>query len=309
MTTSDFAQRYGYEEEHWDFESADYLPNDVRTRVGVMVLESYEEFVEPPVSAALAVKEGLAWPHKPAYRRFAKTVRDSLPPSQENLGWYRFVMKMLSDSSHLDKQKFRRISPLPLTVCDWRLFYTVIECVCTEWRTAGTQVEESFATDFNYLLRSERIPWELHGGLVIPSADSELAEELKHAREVAHPPTADHVNDPHELIRDALAALYRKQGGPDLSAACVHAWGAWKAAASAASGFGARDGRTFKFVCDEYPSLGLTMKAWQKLAEEGRHPETGAPLTESETRFIVMLCVNAVRFLCSTCRGEDKGAA
>lgn len=305
MTTSDFARRHGYVGEDIVFEAEDYLPPSVREQAAVMMVDGYESFVKPPVDAALAANQGLAWPYIPAYRRFAKTVRDSLPPSRDTLGWYRFIMKMLSDSSNLDKQKFRRISPQPLVLCDWRLFYTVVECVCTEWRTAGTQVEASFATDFNYLLRSHRIPWELHGGWVIPVADAEFAEELKHAREVVHPPTAEHVNDPHELIRDALAALYRKQGGPDLSAACVHAWGAWKAAASAASGFGARDGRTFEFVGDEYPALGSTMKAWKKLAEEGRHPETGAPLTESETRFIVMLCVNAVRFLCPTCRRDD----
>ena len=305
MNGNGFAQRVGYREPPLDFEDPDYLPHDVREQAAVMMVDSFEKHMPPPPTDALAASEGLAWPHIPAYRRFAKTVRDSLPPSQETPGWYQFVTQMLSDPSNLDKQKFRRISPQPLVLCDWRLFYTVVECVCTEWRTAGTQVEEDFASDFNYLLRFRRIPWELHGGLVIPSADSELSEDLKYAREVAHRPVADHVKDPHELIRDALAALYRKQGGPDLSAACVHAWGAWKAAASAASGFGARDGRTFEFVGDEYPALGSTMKAWQKLAEEGRHPETGAPLTESETRFIVMLCVNAVRFLCLTCRSDD----
>ena len=294
MTTSDFAQRHGYEEEHRDFESPDHLPDDVRTGVGHMILNQFE---------------GLSnWQN-----RFADVVRKTLPESRDLFTWYESIpfSRHFPDGApyDIDPPEMRHFLLRPFMKCGWPYFYAMVENVCAEWDRTGSTRSAHFSPEFNWLLRCHGIPWELQGGLVIPVGDSEFAEELKYAREVAHPPVADHVNDPHMLIRNALAALYRKQGGPDLGAACFHAWGAWKAAASAASGFGARDGRTFKFVCDEYPSLGLTMKAWQKLAEEGRHPETGAPLTESETRFIVMLCVNAVRFLCPTCRGEDKGAA
>ena len=290
MTSDSFARRYGYQEDEIVFEKPDCLPDHIRKRAGLMIV-------------------GIFVKQYQGQEEFVEIVKRVLPRSQELWEWLHTIPAPCPNYGGLhttyDYSRVIRHLVLPLQDCDWRLFYTVVERVCEQPRIAGTQVEESFATDFNYLLSSHRIPWELQGRLVIPVADSEFAEDLKNAREVTHPPTADHVNDPHELIRDALAALYRKQGGPDLSAACVHAWGAWKAAASAASGFGARDGRTFEFVGDEYPALGSTMKAWQKLAEEGRHPETGAPLTESETRFIVMLCVNAVRFLCTTCRSDD----
>ena len=290
MTTSDFAQRHGYEEEHRDFESPDHLPDDVRKSVGYMILDQF---------ASLS-----RW-----QERFVDVVRRSLPGSRDLLEWYESIplSRHFPDGVpyDLDHEDVQLLLISPLRKCDWPYFYAVVENVCAEWDRTGSTRSAHFLPEFNWLLSCHGIPWMLQGGWVIPVADSEFAEDLKHAREVAHPPTADHVNDPHMLIRDALAALYRKQGGPDLSASCVHAWGAWKAATSAASGFGARDRRTFEFVGDEYHALGLTMKAWQKLAEEGRHPETGAPLTESETRFIVMLCVNAVRFLCPMCRSGD----
>ena len=299
MTTGDFAQRHGCEVGHRDFESPDYLPDDVREQAAIMMVESYEDFVEPPVSAALAVKEGMAWPHIPAYRRFAKTVRDSLPPSQENLGWYRFIMKMLSDSSNLDKQKFHRISPLPLTLCDWRLFYTVVECVCTEWRPAGTHIEESFATDFNYLLSSHRIPWMLQGGWVIPVADLEFAEDLKYVRQAEQLPNADIVTNPLVSLKNAFDALYRKQGGPDITGACNHAWGAWETARQASGGINK--------VKSTYPELWQAITAWKDRIHAGRHPgkKLGRLPTESETRFIVGLCVNAVRLLSSSPNSED----
>ncbi len=254
----------------------------------------------PPPTDALAASQGLAWPHIPAYRRFAKTVRDSLPPSRETLGWYQFVTQMLSDSSKLDKQKFRRISPQPLVLCDWRLFYTVVEYVCTEWRTAGTQVEESFATDFNYLLRSHRIPWTLQGGWVIPVADSEFTEDLEYVRQVDQVPNADIATNPLVSLKNAFDALYRKQGGPDITGACNHAWGAWEAAREAAGGINK--------VKSNYPELWQAMTAWQDRIQAGRHPgkKLGRLPTESETRFSVGLCVNAVRLSSSS---HDNGDA
>ena len=308
MTTSDFAQRHGYREEHPVFKSPDFLPQSVREQAGVMVVASFEKLMTPSSNAALAIRDGFAWPYREAYRWFADVVRDALPPSEDLWNWYQGVIHSVLESRTAGRKVVRGYLVGPLVRCDWRIFYEVIEKVCEEISSPFLSLPYDFVSDFNLMLQAHGIPWILRDGLVIPAADREFAEELKHAREVAHPPTADHVSDPHMLIRDALAALYRKQGGPDLSAACVHAWAAWKAAAGAASGFGARDRRTFEFVSDEYPALGLTMKAWQKLAEGGRHPETGAPLTESETRFIVMLCVNAVRLLCPTCRSEDEGS-
>ena len=290
MNGSDFAQRLGYQEAPLDFKAPDYLPEGIRRRAGMMFVGHFVGNYE-------------------LQPRFVQLVLNALPASPAMWEWFDNIpgpdFNPLLPPGAYSYSEMSEHLVRPLTSCDWRLFYTVVENVWAEWRLSTSTIEDDFSPEFNFLLRSHGIPWMLHGGLVIPSADSEFAEELKYAREVTHPPTADQVNDPHELIRDALAALYRKQGGPDLSAACVHAWGAWKAAAGAASGFGARDGRTFEFVGDEYPALGSTMKEWQKLAEGGRHPETGAPLTESETRFIVMLCVNAVRFLCPTCRGDD----
>ena len=99
--------------------------------------------------------------------------------------------------------------------------------------------------------------------------------------------------------RWAVDAPYRKQGGPDITGACNHAWGAWETAREAAGGINK--------VKSTHPELWQAITAWQRLIHAGRHPgkKLGRLPTESETRFIVGLCVNAVRLLCPTCHSED----
>ena len=301
MTTEDFARRHGYERTPIVYGKHDYIPEWVRVDAGLML-------VGYPADRS-------------DVKRFARAVLETLPPSPWLWDWFRTVEPIPIVRGRLEKGSpaerdhneavYRMLDPI--RDCDWRLFYAVVETVCERWRLAGTTREQSVAPEFNSLLRSHRIPWELHGGLVIPAADAEFAENLKHAREVAHPPVADHVKDPHELIRDALAALYRKQSGPDNNAAVDKARDAWRAVAGAVSGCNPEEDakNAFAYIGSYYPELNDTMKPWQDLMKAARHSsnlDQRLP-TEAEARFIVMLCVNAVRFLCPTCRGEDKGAA
>lgn len=301
MTTDDFARRHGYREEHPVFKSPDFLPDKVRVDGGEMIVNRFDD-----------LSDGM---------RFIGIVQDLLPPSDKLWEWrvnvpapqvvyeaYPFYRVEIPT----DKRVYSNASEhlvQPLRTCDWRLFYAVVEEVCAAWRRAGTDREVSFASDFNLLLRSYGIPWTLQGGWVIPVADSEFAEDLKHAREVAHPPVADHVKDPHESIRDALASLYRKQGGPDNNTAVALARDAWRAVVGAVSGCNPEEDskRAFAYIQTHYPELNDTMEPWKDLMNAARHSanlEQRLP-TEGEARFIVILCVNAVRLLCPTCRSED----
>ena len=294
MTASDFAHRHGYEEEHGDFESADYLPDDVRKSVGYMILDQF---------ASLS-----RW-----QERFVDVVRKSLPGSRDLLEWYESIplSRHFPDGVpyDLDHEDVQLLLISPLRKCGWPYFYAIVENVCAEWDRTGSTRSAHFLPEFNWLLRCHGVPWELQGGLVIPVADSEFAEELKYAREVAHPPVADHVKDPHELIRDALAALYRKQGGPDTASAVAKARDAWRAVVGAVSGCNPEEDakKAFSHIRTDYPELNDTMKPWQDLMNAAQHSanlDQRLP-TEAEARFIVMLCVIAVRFLCPTCHSED----
>ena len=292
MTTEDFARRHGYERTAIAYGKHDYIPEWVRVDAGLMLVGNPEDHSD--------------------VKRFARAVLETLRSSPWLWDWFRTVQPIpkvrgrLEKGSSAERDRNEAVYRMldPIRDCDWRLFYAVVETVCERWRLAGTTREQSVAPEFNSLLRSHGIPWMLQGGLVIPVADAEFAEDLEYAREASSSSGLEHASNPHVLIRDALQAFYRKPDGPDISAACVHAWGAWKAAAGTASGFGARDKRSFDFVKEKYPRLYDTMAAWQELAEAGRHPESEGFPTESETRFIVMLCVNAVRLLNSTRNNE-----
>lgn len=288
MNASNFARRQGYQEERLDFKQPDYLPRDIRQRIGMMMVEYFESL---PLSTELAQS------------RFAHLILDTFPNSHDLWEWDEGLRGAFErpDGNIFGRKKIYDHLIDPLKRCDWRLVYQVVENFVATLEAAGYPQESDFVPVFNLLLDSHRIPWIFASGRVIPAADSEFADELKHAQEVAHPLIADDGHDPHALIRDALDALYRKQGGPDLESANLHAWAAWKVAAGEASGFGSRDRRTFEYIKAKHPKIASTMQVWQQTAEGGRHPEDGQPLTEDETRFIVMLCVNAVRSLCPTC--------
>lgn len=325
MSTRDFPSRYGYQGEHPVFQGADHLPDVVRRETGLMMIELFEDFMvgvrsernrKMPYGSNDWIGAAIAGgsPDKEASGRFAVIVRDALPASEGLWEWYKSVNSMLDpdgDPWSTEYRSYRQTDVRnqlvrPLLDCDWRLFYGVVQSVYEALELEGYLGLNDFVSDFNFLLRTQQVPWLLQSGWVVPAADNENAAALSHAREVAHPSISEDVRDPHALIRDALDSLYRKPGGPaERTAACVHAWGAWKAIAGVASGLGARDGRTFKWVEERYPQLGATMAAWKPLAEQGRHPETGEPPTESETRLIVMLCVSVVRYLCPTCNPDD----
>lgn len=310
MNTSDFARRHGYREDPIVFEATDFLPLKVRTDAGIMMVESFERLIEPDVFELRNSRGDSAWPHRHAYRRFAEVLRDSLPASESLLSWYQFVTQYAFVSSTATKDGVCQVLVQPLLECDWQVFYEIVENVrVVTWRSSPKS-EYDFEPEFNFLLKAHRIPWELHGGLVIPAADSELAKELEHALLVDHPRVADHVSDPHELIREALAALYRKQPGPDFKAAVSHARDAWRSVVGAVSGCNPEEDakRAFALIKDRYPELNATMKAWNDLINAERHPANANQRfpTDAEARFIVMLCVNAVRFLCPTCdAGND----
>ena len=106
-----------------------------------------------------------------------------------------------------------------------------------------------------------------------------------------------------------MAALYRKQSGPDNNAAVAKARDAWRAVVGAVSGCNPEEDakKAFAYIGSHYPELNDTMKPWQDLMKAARHSsnlDQQLP-TEAEARFIVMLCVNAVRFLCPTCWSHD----
>ena len=310
MNTSDFARRHGYREDPMVFEATDFLPDKVRSDAGIMMVESFEHLIEPDVFELRNSGGDSAWPHRHAYRRFAEVLRDSLPASKDLLVWYQHVTQKALVSSSAKKERIRQLLGLRLATCDWRVFYETVENVWAERKRRTTTLETDFAPEFNFLLRSYRIPWELHGGLVIPAADSEFAYDLKYALDVDHPRVADHVSDPHESIRLALAALYRKQPGPDFKAAVTHARDAWRAVVGAVSGCNPEEDakRAFALIKDRYPELSETMMAWNDLINAERHRANANQRfpTDAEARFIVMLCVNAVRFLCPTCNaGND----
>lgn len=291
MTTSDFAQRHGYREEHPVFKSPDFLPDKVRVDGGEMIVNRFDD-----------LSDGM---------RFIGIVQDLLPPSDKLWEWrvnvpapqvvyeaYPFYRVEIPT----DKRVYSNASEhlvQPLRTCDWRLFYAVVEEVCAAWRRTGTDREVSFASDFNLLLRSYGIPWTLQGGWVIPVADSEFAEDLKYVRQAEQLPNTDIVTNPLVSLKNAFDALYRKQGGPDITGACNHAWGAWETARGSAGGINK--------VKSTYPELWQAITAWKNLIHAGRHPgkKLGRLPTELETRFIVGLCVNAVRLLYPTCRSED----
>ena len=286
MDTKDFARRYGYLEPQIVFESPDELPEDVRDEVVRLIVQCFKNPYE--VDLLVGVMRSVLPATEELWGELRSVPRPRLVTNYSREPWSQPKLVYSDVADHL---------MWPLSDCDWRLFYTVVERVCAEWGRLRLTHEGRFAPEFNLLLRSHRIPFELHSGRVIPAADSEFADNLEYVRQALGSLESEDSNDPHVLLKDALDGLYRKQPGPDLSSACVNAWGAWKAAAGEASGRGERDKRAFDWVKSNYPMLHDTMNAWRKLAESGRHPETEGSPTESETRFIVMLCVNAVRLL------------
>ena len=284
MATSGFAQRHGFQAERPVFEGRDYLPEKVRERAVEMMVERFESFAAETHVRKLAYKNG-PW-------LFVRVVRDSLPRTRELWDWYEDANQSIIGYTRVtnwrtDRPERRRLLR-PLKDCEWAWFYDVVENACAIWQRKGTRRGSSFAAELNLLLESHGVPWVLQRGLVIPADEYDFADELEYVGQV--PPVAD-MSDPRVSLKKAFVALFRKQGGPDITSACLHAWSAWETARDAAGGV--------NDVQSAYPELWDAITAWQKLIHAGRHPgkKLGRLPTEGEARFIVGLLTNAVRLV------------
>ena len=284
MGTSDFARRHGFSGERPVFKKRDYLPEDVRERAGKMMVDHLERFAAEVRGRERAYKDG-PW-------LFVQVVRDSLPRTRELWNWYEAARKSIDRYSrvtnrHTDRAMRHQLLR-PLKDCEWAWFYDIVENACTTWQRKGPRRGASFAAELNLLLESHGVPWILQSGLVIPADEYEFADELRYLERVS---VADDVSDPRVQLKKAFVALFRKQGGPDITGACLHAWSAWETAREVAGGI--------ERVKRSYPELWEAITAWQKLIHVGRHPGKNQDRlpTEGEARFIVGLLTNAVRLV------------
>lgn len=280
MTTIDFAQRHGFRAEPQVLEPPSFLPEDVRSESGLMMVRCFEEL-------AGSVEIGR--------RHFVHVVDAELPASPEQWEWYRRALEVSGRQTTYSSDYVELVDPL--LYCDYRLFYGVVEKVCAELGPLFVQItgvsplpDDVFADDFNRLLESYGISWRLQSGLVIPADEHEFADELEYVGQVD---LDDDVSNPRASLKKAYAALFRKQGGPDITSACFHAWSAWETVREAAGGVNS--------VKAAYPELWEAVTAWKKLIHAGRHPGTEQDRlpTDDEARFIVGLLTNAVRLMSS----------
>lgn len=284
MTTSNFAQRHGFHAERPVFAEREHLPEYVRERAGEMMLEHNQRFA--------------AWAHKgkASYKvgpwLFVQGVRASLPDTRDLWDWYEDANQSIIGYTRVtnwrtDRAELRRLLR-PLKRCEWGWFYTVVENYYGALERKWASRANHFAAEINLLLASRGIPWILQGGLVVPADDYEFADELEYVGQAA--PDAD-MSDPRVPLKKAFAALFRKQGGPDITSGCLHAWSAWETAREAAGGV--------NDVQSAYPELWDAITAWQELIHAGRHPgkKLGRLPTEGEARVIVGLLTNAVRLV------------
>ena len=283
MTTSDFARRHGYEEAARVFENPDYLPEHIRRRAGLMILEHFGELSNAQGRFVQSVEMALG--PSPELWEWADTIPAPRKVLTETEDWFTgkpkvsFEYDITSVHDHLVR---------PLKDCEWHAFYGVVENVCAEWDRTGATRERRFAPEFNKLLASFRIPWMLKSGLVIPADEYAFAADLEYLGQTTE--SAD-VSDPRVSLKKAFVALFRKQDGPDIAGACLHAWSAWETARELSGGI--------ERVKRAYPEVWGAITALQKLIHAGRHPgkKLGRPPTEEEARFIVGLLTNAVQLL------------
>lgn len=283
MTTSDFARRHGFRPARKEFEKPEYLPANIRRRAGLMLLEHFGElsnahgrFVQSVEMALGNSPEMWEWAYTiPEPREVLTETEDWLTGKPKTSVEYEFT----SVHDHLVR---------PLEDCEWHAFYAVVENVCAEWVRTGATRERRFAPEFNKLLSSFRIPWMLKSGLVIPADEYAFAADLEYVGQMMH---ADDVSDPRVSLKKAFVALFRKQDGPDITGACLHAWSAWETARESSGGV--------ERVKRTYPEAWGAITALQKLIHAGRHPgkKLGRPPTEQEARFIVGLLTNAVQLV------------
>ena len=279
MTTSDFANRHGYQMAHEPFGSRSHLPLNVR-EAGVQLMLRYLTYdgINP-----IAGQKG-----------FVQAVRNALPMSPNLWKWYSRERDR-TDEAHFETVSLRE----PLLHCDYELYYVVVENVYKEleylwWDPGSLEVAPYLylTDDFNLLLRSHGVPWALQKGWVIPLDEAEFVDELNYVKQDGSLVNSDAASNPKVSLVKAFDAIYSKQAtGMDIAGACSHAWNAWETARKLAGGMDA--------VRSNYPELWSAITEWQKLIHAGRHPgkEIGPPPSEEQTKFIVRLLTNAVRLV------------
>ena len=237
--------------------------------------------------------ELLPMPYESKRWWFAKVVSNTLPDSLTVLRWYDDIPKVLIGDND---EKIRNHLIKPLLDCEWHLFYEVVKNVCAVWANRNSRLECNFTPEFNKILRAHQIPWMLQSGLVVPADEYEFTDELEYLERVS---AEGDVSDPRVSLKKAFAALFRKQGGPDITSACLHSWSAWETARESAGGV--------EHVRISYPELWESVTAWQKLIHAGRHPgkKLGRLPTEMDARFIVRLLTNAVRLVSESAATQD----
>lgn len=287
MTKSDFAERHGFQAPRPDFEERDYLPEEVRKRAGEMLVKHLQYLA--------ATTHGRNVAHKNGPRLFVVVVRETLDGTPGLWKWHESVHQRVGEYTKVanwsNNPWMCRNLLQPLMDCEWAWFYTVVENACKMLDSTRTGRVRSLASELNLLLKSQRIPWKLQSGLVIPADEYEFADELEYVTQYDASATAQEATDPRVTLKKAFAALFRKQGGPDIVSVCLHAWSAWETAREAAGGI--------NLVQQTYPELWESITAWQRLIHAGRHPgkNLGRLPTEKEARFIVGLLTNAVRLV------------
>lgn len=259
-----FAERMGFGDSGKVYAPDDYLPERVRKRVCDLIVRHYD---------------GLTGME----RRIVEVIKTSLLSTEELYEW--------STSANYLPDELTR----PLLDCEWYLFYTAIERFCADWDRTGSSRSSKFAKDFNFLTDSHSIPWSIQGGWVVPASifgSTDDLDDLRAALNASTEPLA-----PHLMLKRAVDAVNIKDREPDCAAACTHAWGAWKAAVAMASGEDGDWKRAFGWLKQHYPEVNETMNLWRCRVNDGRHPEYDQVPDLESARFIVMLCVGAVRLL------------
>lgn len=292
MTTIDFAERHGFQAEPTVYNERDQLPENVRKRAGEMMVEHCERFVIESYRGKAAYRIG-PW-------KFVQLVRSSFPPTHDLWDWHEKAIESITDYTRSSnwRSNWIQLNRLirPLMVCEWAWFYTVAENFYSAWMPKWPSRANNFATEFNFLLAAHSIPWMLQSGLVVPADEYEFTDELEYLEQVS---AEGDVSDPRVSLKKAFAALFRKQGGPDITSACFHAWIAWETVREAAGGVNS--------VKAAYPELWEAVTAWKKLIHAGRHPGTEQDRlpTADEARFIVGLLTNAVRLVSSPAVSDE----
>ena len=279
---SDFGSRHGLQEERRVFKDRDNLPEDIRRDAGRLMFGHFVAGFQTQKTVG-----GHRAAFKTACVRFSRVVRDQISASPEMWEWYKRTPAHV-ESRGVTFNAVRARLVRPLEKCDWREFYSVVEDIYAELRIGGAARSGDFSADLNHLFECRDVPWVLQSGWVIPAADSEFADELEY---VGQESAEDDDSDPRVSLKKAYAALFRKQGGPDITSACLHSWSAWETARESAGGV--------EHVRISYPELWESVTAWQKLIHAGRHPgkKLGRLPTEMDAGFIVRLLTNAVRLV------------